>query len=495
MEKKKVGIIGGGSAGYLTALGLRKYFPNWDIQIIESSKTPIIGVGEATTPFLLNFLHNFLEFPVDEFFVETKPTLKLGVKFFWGKNEFYNNPFGPIDNLDQACEFGDFSKCSIVSEMMNANKAPLFKSTNQQLSPFKLKRGFAYHIDNKLFVKYLRKKIKSFQIPIIDTEIAEIESENNSVTQLTSSTGSVYQYDLYFDCSGFKSLITGTHLKSKWISYADSLFTDRAILGTKCHKGPISPYTTATTLNAGWLWETPTQAENHLGYVYSSKFISDEDAEKELSKYVDDLSNKKVVSFKTGRYQNSWTGNVIAIGNSFAFIEPLESTGIHMIIDQIRKFYKYYSASEDLKQSREFYNKKVNGSWDFLKTFIALHFKYNYKLNTPFWKHCREDIDLSEIQDYIEFFQEYGPIGKHKQNPLFAKMNKDAIFSAFSFDFNLAGCGMEWKKNNINSNPEEWKKKLKTQNSFVEKMVSHKEMLHFLEYKKTNFIQSWFSKT
>jgi tryptophan halogenase len=484
-QQKTLGVLGGGTAGYFTALFLKKKFPEATVTVVESSKIPIIGVGEATTPLMLRFLHQTLGFSVQEFFKETKPTLKLGVKFNWGKpgNYHYSNPFGGLDSSSSIFYKGDLEYASITSRLMAQNKTP-FLFIKDKVKPIYIKNGMAYHIDNQLLVAYLKKKLHAAGCLIIDATIKDVIKRENGleIDYFISDDQQKLSFDTYFDCSGFQSLLLSKTMEANWIDYGKSLKTNAAVLGKSPIKGGIKAYTTATTLDHGWLWETPTQEENHLGYVFSESFCDEEAARNELRKHCPEINEEKVVRFRSGRYEKSWIGNVIGIGNAFAFIEPLESTGIHMILFQLNKFFKYVTQAKSIQEARILYNNRTNESWDNLKWFIALHFKFNFKLNTPFWRNVREETDLSGIQDYLDYFHEKGPIFQEKMHPIYQKLSKDAIFGPFSFDLNLLGCGLGWEQFLKHKKPSEFRlKQMALDDLLVNQAISHESALRYLE--------------
>jgi tryptophan halogenase len=499
---KSIGIIGGGSAGYFSALYLKKKFPEIDVTLVESSSIPIIGVGEATTPLIMRFLHKTLGYSTQEFFQKTKPTLKLGVKFEFGtkENSSFNFPFGKIDLLPSMFHHKNINNSNISSMLMTANKAPFIK-INNKITPIKLDKGFAYHIDNALLVKFLKEKLAESGCNYIDTTIknAVVTDENIGIEKLITSDDQTLKYDLYVDCSGFTSLLLGKSLNSKWIDFSSSLKTNRAIVGSRNNENDVRPYTTASTLNHGWLWNTPTQEVDHLGYVFAQEFCSDDEAFSELKKHCNTINNEKVISFKTGRYENPWLGNTIAIGNSFAFIEPLESTGIHMIILQLSNLQRVISQNKEISTAKLNFNSIVNSNWDNLKYFIAIHFKFNHKLETPFWKECQNNIDVNEIQDYIDYFKKNGPIYGDLTNPITNKLNHDQTFKAFSYDAILTGLGINQTYYNDTSkfsthNTTILNNQFKLNQYIVNQAITHKEALEYIENEKCDFIENWFEK-
>ncbi len=434
-----IGVVGGGTAGYLAALYLKKTRPEVAVTVVESSKVPVIGVGESTTPLLIDFLHLKMGFAVDEFFRETKPTLKLGVRLDWGlPGEYhYNSTFGVSSPGNALYHSGEINDLSFASQLMEAGHAPLMV-TETGYKHLGLPAEVGYHIDNRRFLAYLKRKLLELGCEWVDAEIGEVKVEGGEVVGLRTKEGGELGFDLYVDCSGFRSLLLGEGLGSEWVSYASSLKTDRAVIGTRAHTGEIEPYTTARTLKHGWLWTTPMQEEDHLGYVFCSEFCTDEQARAELKEHCSAVNDARVIRFRTGRYGASWVGNVVGIGNAFAFIEPLESTAIHMILTQLETLGRVLEG----KGSRERYNRATNRLWDHLRWFISIHYRFNRQGDTAFWRHCRETVDVSGVAEYLDYFMEHGPLGYAPEHPLYKRMDRDAIFSVFSFDGVLAGCGV-----------------------------------------------------
>ncbi len=441
-----IGVTGGGSAGYISALYLKKRFPALEITVIESSKIPVVGVGEATTQPMLHFLHGMMEFPVQEFFRQTHPTLKLGVKFMWGRPEVhhFNSPFGTSDVAGALDHTGDHNDASLLSMLMEADRVP-FVRLGENVVPPRLST-IAYHIDNRHFLGYLKSKLAVLGCHHLDREIASVQvtPDGREVEHLLTTDGAQHRFDLYLDCSGFRSLLLEQAMQTPWISYADSLKTNRAIVGTRRNEGEILPYTSASTMRHGWLWNTPMQHEDHLGYVYSGDHCSDDEAFAELKTHCECLQQGRVVKFRSGRHAASWAGNVVAVGNAFAFIEPLESTGIHMILRHLKSLAKCLDAAPVSDDAVGAYNKRMNDRWDSLRWYIALHFRFNGKLDTPFWRECRAAADVSGIAEYLEYFERYGPLSRNAGHPLHEFMNRDGVFSVFAHDNQLAGCGVNW---------------------------------------------------
>lgn len=478
-------VLGGGSAGYLAALSLKQTLPEARITLIESTRIPVIGVGEAATPLLLHFLHHRLGIPTDQFFADAKPTLKLGVRFNWGLpgDHHFNVTFGTADFRAALHHTGQLNNLSFASMLMDHEKTPFVREPGTD-RPVAVSRGYAYHVDNRNFLAFLKRELINRGIEYLDTEIAEAQPspDGGSLARLVTKDGQTLQYDLYIDCSGFRSVLLGRALNTPWVSYASSLRTDRAVLGMASNPGEPRPYTSATTLRHGWMWNTPMQGEDHLGYVFSSAHCSDDEARRELAEYCPRVNAERVVHFTPGRREQSWRGNVVGLGNAFAFIEPLHSTGLHMILRQLRMLGKALTRDQITPEARETYNLEAATSWDRLRWFVALGFRFNHRLQTPFWNMCQQEVDLSGLTEYIHHYQQFGPLSDSPAHPLHAAMNIDPQFSSFAHDSIMVGCGVQPGRSadTVASHSNVWSKRFGLQTKLVERGLTHLDALHLL---------------
>ncbi len=412
-KMQSIGVIGGGTAGYFAALALKKAFPQVRVCVIESSTVPIIGVGEATTTLMPPFLHAQLGIDPVELFAEVEPTWKLGIRFDWGpqEGEFFPYPFGPTWPIEAHTHDQHIRDQSFTAMLMAQDRAPILQHPNgahQSLLPW-LK--FAYHLDNKLFVGFLAKLIRRAGIEQIDAVIqgARRSPSGASVEALKLEDGRELRFDLYVDASGFRSLIMGETLKSPFIDYKSSLFCDTALVAEMPNGGLPRPYTQAETMEAGWCWRIPVRLEDHRGYVFSSQFLSVDQAEAELRAKNPHMGTPWLVRFRSGRHREFWQGNVVALGNAYGFVEPLESTALHMVIVELAYLIGGLSADGDLEGHQAHANQHVGGHWDYLRWFLALHYKFNQRLESPFWQTCRREVDVSGLQGFLDDFAARGP--------------------------------------------------------------------------------------
>lgn len=450
IKYKSIAVLGGGTAGYMSAISLKNKYPEIKVKLIESKKNPIIGVGEATTPDLVDWLFNKLKFDKLEFYKEVQPTWKLGIKFYWGQEGDYtfNYPFGNHD-LISAYLNDNIDGGSLTSILMTEDSSFVIKNESngyECLSQPEI--NYAFHLDNEKFVSFLKKKANELGIIRIEDTIEKIIL-NKSKTQIEriklEKTAMYINHDLYIDCTGFKSLLIN-ELDNSYVSFKDNLITDRAIVFKVPNYGKVKPYTLAESMNNGWCWNIPMRDSDHRGYVYSSKFCNEDDALSEIKIKYPFIKDYKLIKFNSGRHDSFIKGNVIAIGNSYGFVEPLESTGIHMIIRHIKSLVDNLEdlQFDDNNGLKKFLNQEMRNRWDYLKWFLSIHYKFNNKYDTSFWKFCRSNINLSSFQNILDIYTSNGPLqmlSSDTKNNL-AKKYVDDLFGIYGIDNILLGQGV-----------------------------------------------------
>lgn len=348
---KKIVIIGGGTAGWLTALAVNKFWKNINLTVIESSKIGILGAGEGSTP---NFglMLNLLDIDEKEFFNKTNSTIKKGLNF---KN-------WTLDKREP--------------------KHIFFNSTNN-ITPQKN----AYHFDGRLVGQYFKEISIERGVNHIDNEVIDVEKINDKIhTILLNNNEKIENVDFIFDCSGFAKIIIEKTHNEKWISYKDYLSLNKAIgyflpQNTK-FKITDKTYTELVSMNCGWMWQIPLQHRWGCGYVFDNSFTTIEDAKREIEEYVGtEIKIQKIFEFNPGRFERSWIGNSVSIGLSYGFLEPLEATSLMSTIMQLKKLIDI-NFDED---GRDEYNGFCGEVMEQNMFFIRYHYLCE-RFDTPFWR-------------------------------------------------------------------------------------------------------------
>ncbi len=412
---RTVGVIGGGTAGYLTALALRARRPWLDVTLVESSAIPVIGVGEATVPSMVLFLHHYLGLDVHDLYRQVRPTWKLGIRFDWGPDpDGFLAPFdwgaNSVGMLGSLAERNDINAATLLSLMMAADRTPVLDTGDRLVSllPY---LPFAYHLDNATFVAYLARQARERGVRHLDAKLAAVERNGPEwIGHLRTDDGRRLEFDFYVDCTGFRSMLLGDALGTPFQSFASSLFTDSAVTGNLPHGGHLKPYTTATTMPSGWCWNIPTHDSDHLGYVYSSAAISDDEAAAELARRFPGIGPPRQVRFRVGRRDRAWRGNVMGVGNSYGFVEPLESSGLLMITLTAMALVNALPASWSDPVGRDVVNAALAAKWDAIRWFLSIHYRFNTRLDTPFWKEVREHADVSGLQPLLDVYAGGAPL-------------------------------------------------------------------------------------
>jgi tryptophan 7-halogenase len=408
-----VGVIGGGTAGYFAALALKRAFPELGVTLVESSVVPVIGVGEATTTLMPPFLHHQLGLDVVELFQAVRPTFKLGIKFLWGlPGEYYfTYPFGDASPVEAFALEHDLRSQSLASMLMVEDRGPIVQAPDGSLQSLLQSQKFAYHLENRSFVAYLARSAAHAGIEHVDVTIDHVRVGDEGVTGLRASDGRELSFDLYVDATGFRSLLIGSALASPFESYATSLACDRAIVATLPQGTSLEPYTTAETMSAGWCWRIPVTGEDHRGYVHASAFLDEDAAIAEMRAQNPDMGEPSVVRFRSGRHRDFWMGNTVGVGNAYGFVEPLESTALHMVIIEIAYLLEGLRSLRGASGAAPTVhaNRRIGDHWDYLRWFLAVHYRFNRRLDTPFWQHARAATDVSGMADLLERFGAEGP--------------------------------------------------------------------------------------
>jgi len=403
---KNIVIVGGGTAGWMSAAALSKLMPKGqgNIVLVESEEIGTVGVGEATIPQIATF-NQRLGINEDEFVKETQATFKLGIEFIdWGqKGEKYFHPFGTHGFDLEGIEFHHFwnklreqgDTRSIEDYSLNALAAydKKFIRPQSEHGPVINKLGYAFHFDAILYARFLRKFSEARGVKRIEGKVNHValRSDNGFIESITLENDTILEGDLFIDCTGFRGLLIEEALETGYIDWSEYLPVDSAV-AVPCEKieEPI-PYTRSTAREAGWQWRIPLQHRTGNGYVYCSQYQSKEEAEKLLLDNLDGkaLADPRHLRFKTGRRKKFWNKNCVAIGLSAGFMEPLESTSIHLIQSGISKLVALFPDKSMNPVERDEYNRLLEVGYAHIRDFLILHYKLTKRDDNAFWSYVR----------------------------------------------------------------------------------------------------------
>lgn len=406
----------------LAAITLRARLPHLAIRVLRSPSLGVIGVGEGSTPDLPRHLHSYLRIDPGEFLRKVRPSWKLGIRFEWGSRlDHFNYGFHPAfaDRLKDAetpagaglgYVIGDerYNYHDRISSLMEAGK--VFGRNAQGIQ---VHASTGYHIENDDLVSWMETHAAAVGVEILDGDLAEAERDGDAIAAIRTQDGRRLEADLFLDASGFRAELIGKAMGEPLVSYRDSLFCDRALVGGWDREpgDPVLPYTTATTMDHGWCWRIDHHDRIHRGYVYSSAFVSDDEAERELRALEPRMGPVRVVPFVSGRRRRQWVGNVFSVGNAAGFVEPLEATSLLVICNELRNLAGILADSgcAPTPGLRETCNRFCADAWDEIRDFLAVHYRFNGRRDTPFWRACRADTALHAAEAVVAFYRENGP--------------------------------------------------------------------------------------
>lgn len=298
----------------------------------------------------------------------------------------------------------------LMSALMEADRAVLRQPNGAPDLTFK----HAFHIENKTFVAWLERTAQAHGVMFVNGQVEGVKRlPQGGIRALRLDGDREVAADFFVDASGFRSELIGQVLEEPFISYSDSLFNDRAVVGGWPRTTEETrPYTTCETMNHGWCWRIDHENIINRGYVFSSAFVSEEEAIEEFRQKNPLVKEVRVVKFRTGRRRKLWAENVVAIGNSGGFVEPLEATALQTIGAMAANLADvlHGSRGDPTPSLIRLYNQHATGLWDDVRDFLAIHFRYNTRLSTPYWRHCQTETALHRAAEFVEFYQENGPI-------------------------------------------------------------------------------------
>jgi len=417
---KKVVIAGGGTAGWMTAALLSKTMGKvLDIKLIESDEIGTVGVGEATIPTLVRY-HQLLGVNEQEFMAAVKATFKLGIAFenWRDLNQDYFHSFGDTGQDHWSAGFQHFwlkghqqGLAGDFGDYCLELKAALEKKFAHLPSPG---INYAFHIDATLYAKFLRPFSEGFGVQRVEGKIVDINTDPESgfIKSVSLDSGREIEGDLFVDCTGFRGLLIEQTLHTGYEDWSHWLPCDSAIaVQTKSTSEPI-PYTRSIARESGWQWRIPLQHRVGNGMVFCSRYISDDDAKEALLANVEGelLTEPRVIKFRPGSRLKHWRKNCVAIGLSSGFIEPLESTSIHLIQRGAIRLMQLFPLTGIKQSDIDEFNQQTKYEIEHIRDFIVLHYKVTNRQDTPFWRHCRNMDIPDSLKHRINLFRETGRV-------------------------------------------------------------------------------------
>jgi tryptophan halogenase len=427
---RKIVIAGGGTAGWMAAAILSKTLGKVvDIKLVESEEIGTVGVGEATIPPLVTF-HQLLDVSEQDFMAAVQGTFKLGIAFEnWhdvGKN--YIHSFGTTGQdhwsagfqhfwlrgrqLGVAGEYGEY--CLELRAAEESKFAHLPKNG----------MNYAFHIDASLYAKFLRKFSEGFGAQRIEGKIVDVtsEAETGYIEALTLASGEVIEGDLFVDCTGFRGLLIEQFLHAGYEDWSHWLPCDSAVAVQTESVGVPIPYTRSIAREAGWQWRIPLQHRVGNGMVYCSRYISDDDARETLLNNVEGelITDPRLIKFRPGMRLAHWRKNVVAVGLASGFIEPLESTSIHLIQRNMIRLIQMFPLTDIEQSDIDEFNRQTRLDIESIRDFIILHYCVTDRNDSPFWRYCRNMEIPESLAHRIRLFRETGRVFR-EEGELFAE--------------------------------------------------------------------------
>ena len=429
--RQRVVIVGGGTAGWMTAAALVKHLPHaCNVTLIESAEIGIVGVGEATLPHIRSFVEAL---GIDEaaFMRATHATYKLGIDFrdFGSIGTSYLHPFGdfglPLNGVSMHHYWRRIQGVTVAPEQLFATSIAnvmadqhRFQKPDNGGDQFLSTYNYAYQFDATLFAPFMRDYAEQRGAMRIEGRVVDIEldAEGGDVRVLTLADGRSIAGDLFIDCSGFAALLIGKMLGSPWHDWSHWLPCDRAVaMPCESPAGPIEPYTRASAMTAGWRWRIPLQHRVGNGYVYSSAHLSDDAAADALVASVEGkpLADPRLLRFRAGRRTYSWDRNVVAIGLASGFLEPLESTSIYLAQGAIQQLISLFPQGPIRAADRAEFNRMVDIEYDRIRDFLILHYHATTRDDSEFWNHVRTMTVPDSLAAKIELFRRAGRVERY----------------------------------------------------------------------------------
>lgn len=419
-KKQRLVIAGGGTAGWMAAAAFTRLLgKEVDVTLIESSEIGTVGVGEATIPTLV-FFHKLLKINEQEFMAQTNATFKLGINFEnWKALEHaYLHAFGVTGKDCWAAGFQhfwmrglkeglatDFGDYCLERKAAEANKFAHLPNNGL---------NYAYHIDATRYAGFLRNLAEKEGLRRIDSTIKEVTTreQDGFITSLTLASGEVIEGDFFVDCTGFKGLLIEKALHTGYEDWSHWLPCNSAVAVQTESVGEPIPYTRCIAHEAGWQWRIPLQNRVGNGMVFCSNYFSDDEVIEKLLNNVEGkpLNDPRVIHFRTGKRRKQWNRNCLALGLASGFLEPLESTSIHLIQQGIVRFLRMFPTAGIVQEDIDEFNRQADFDIEHIRDFIILHYHVTNRTDSPFWRHCRQMDIPASLRHRIDLFKKTGRV-------------------------------------------------------------------------------------
>jgi tryptophan halogenase len=424
---EKICILGGGSAGWMTAAALSHKLAGLPVTVmlIESEEIGTVGVGEATLPAIRSF-NNALNIDEAAFMRFTEATFKLGIQFRnWGRiGDSYIHPFGDYGQTIEDVPFyqywlrlqssGQTHRLDDYAYGIVAAEQAKFRRPSPDPDAIESSFGYAYQFDATRYAAFLRQYAEGRGATRIEGKVVDtrLDGESGFVRSVTLNSGVEVEADLFIDCSGFRGVLIEQALKTGYDDWSHWLPCNRAVAVPCESRGPLTPYTRATALEGGWQWRIPLQHRTGNGHVYCSHFISDEAATARLMGNLDGpaLADPRQLYFTTGRRRMFWNRNVVAIGLSAGFLEPLESTSIHLIQEGITELIQILPDKRFLASDRDEYNRRMGLNFERVRDFLLLHYVATQRDDSEMWRYFRNMTLPDSLQEKLSAWLTRGHI-------------------------------------------------------------------------------------
>lgn len=440
---KTITIVGGGTAGWMTAAALIRFFPkeHYHIQLVESDFIGTVGVGEATVPHIRHF-NNMLGIDEQEFIQATQATYKLGIKFEnWGAiGDSYVHPFGShgyelggiafhhywikLQQENRTLSFDQFSMAVVAAQ------AGKFSYPSGDLSSPLSTFTYAFHINASAYAGYLRRYAEQRGVERIEGKVNQVAlNSEGEIGYLLLESGQKIEGDLFIDCSGFAGLLIERALKTGYENWSQWLLCDRAVAVPSESTGDLKLYTRSIARDCGWQWQIPLQNRTGNGYVYSSQLLGEDAAYQALLSSLEGaaLAEPNFLRFTPGRRLKSWNKNCVAIGLASGFLEPLESTSIYLIQVAILKLLEFFPESPRSPIRQYEFNQQIKNEYEKIRDFIVLHYHLNRRTDSELWTHCATMTLPAELERKKNLFYASGHVEKY-QHGLFMEPSWLAVY-------------------------------------------------------------------